>query len=514
MRLAREAGILLHPTSLPGIYGIGELGSQADTFIDFLAESGIRLWQILPLGPTGYGNSPYQTLSAFAGNPFLISIEYLIRDRLLPEQVLQQLPDFPAKRVDYGRLIPFKTRLLQQAFHNFQQGSFPELKAEFEEFCHHYQYWLDDYALYRAIKDQQGGGAWTDWPAELVRREPHALQARRSELAQQIEAIRFEQFLFYRQWRAIRRRAAERNIKIIGDIPIFLAHDSADVWAHQDYFYLDENGQPLVVAGVPPDYFSETGQRWGNPLYRWDVMAAQHYSWWIQRFRAIFDLVDIVRIDHFRGFEAYWEVPAEEETAIHGRWVKGPGAHFFEVLQQEIGNLPIIAEDLGVITEEVIALRDQFEFPGMRVLQFAFADGEDARFFLPHNYPRNCVVYTGTHDNDTCVGWFQGNDLNSSTRTQEEIEAERARAKKYMNTDGREIHWDFIRLAFGSVANTAIVPLQDVLGLGSEARMNLPGRPDGNWEWRFRTEALTREIRHRLRELVELFERDGKMMQD
>ncbi len=514
MKLAREAGILLHPTSLPGNYGIGELGSQAEAFLDFLTESGIRLWQILPLGPTGYGNSPYQTLSAFAGNPLLISIEYLVRDGLLSPSFLPETPDFPEERVDFGRVIPFKTHLLQQAFQTFRNGSFPQLNREFEQFCHRYQHWLEDYALYRALKDHFGGCAWTDWPPALIRREASALQSKRSELALQIEAIRFEQFLFYRQWWAIRHRAGEQRIKIIGDIPIFLAHDSADVWAHQDYFYLDENGQPLVVAGVPPDYFSETGQRWGNPLYRWDVMAEENYAWWIQRFRAIFDLVDIVRIDHFRGFEAYWEVPAEEETAIHGRWVKGPGAHFFQVLQQHIGDLPIIAEDLGVITEEVIALRDQFEFPGMRVLQFAFSDDEDARFFQPHNYPRNCVVYTGTHDNDTCVGWFHGDDLSSSTRTPEEIQAERLRAKKYMNTEGEEIHWDFIRLAFASVANTAIVPLQDVLGLGSEARMNLPGRPDGNWEWRFQARALTPEIKNRLRELVDLYERDGKMIQD
>ncbi len=514
MKFAREGGILLHPTSLPGRFGIGDLGEEAFAFIHFLAGAGMRLWQILPLGPTGYGNSPYQTLSAFAGNELLVNPDRLVQEGLLSKRDVEVSPPFPRGRVDFGRVIPFKMALLRRAYETFAAGRFAALRRRFETFCHEHAHWLEDYALFRAIKSEHNECLWTRWPKELVRREPGALQQAAARLAREIDAIRFAQFLFFEQWSQIKQAANELNIQIIGDLPIFLAHDSADVWAHQELFFLDADGEPEVVAGVPPDYFSETGQRWGNPLYRWERMAEQGYAWWIERFHHTFRQVDIVRLDHFRGFEAYWEVPASEETAIHGRWVKGPGAHFLEAVEKALGRLPIIAEDLGIITEGVIELLRRFRLPGMRVLQFAFGPDEGNRYFLPHNYPRNCVVYTGTHDNDTCVGWFRGDGAGNSTLTQKEIAAERRRALRYLNSDGSEIHWDFIRLAFASVANTAIVPLQDVLGLGSEARMNLPGRPDGNWEWRFLPEQLTPQIQQRLLEMVELYERNGKMIEE
>ena len=510
MQFPREAGILLHPTSLPGPFGIGEIGEQAFRFVDFMASCGVRLWQILPLGPTGYGNSPYQTLSAFAGNHLLISLEELVHEGLLRQEHLTPLTTLSADRVDFGRLIPLKEEALKQAYNTFRSKPFPRLQTEFETFCHHQASWLEDYAFFRALKNHFGGVIWTEWPDELIHRKPQALRRWQDELAPAIDAIRFEQFLFFKQWSSVKAHANGKHIKIIGDIPIFIAHDSADVWANQELFFLDNSGNPSLVAGVPPDYFSATGQRWGNPLYRWEVMKQQDYQWWIERFRATFQLVDIVRLDHFRGFEAYWEVPAHEETAINGRWVPGPGAPFFEAVEQKLGKLPIIAEDLGVITPEVVALRERFEYPGMRVLQFAFGTDEGSKFFLPHNYPRNCVVYTGTHDNDTCVGWFTSESWNHTTLSPEAIRRERERALQYMGSTGEEIHWDFIRLAFASVANTAITPLQDVLGLGSEARMNLPGRPDGNWEWRFRAAMLTDGIQQRLGEFIDLYQRDGR----
>ena len=510
MKFAREGGILLHPTSLPGRFGIGDLGQGAIAFIQFLEEAGLRLWQILPLGPTGYGNSPYQTLSAFAGNHLLISLDRLVEEGLLKASDLDNLPEFPADHVDYGRVIPIKTKLLQQASHNFHEQNFPELQAAFDAFCQANHFWLEDYALFRAIKDFHKGSQWTAWPAELVGREPAALEHWRQKLALDIAAIRFEQFLFYKQWHAIKEFANSKSIKIIGDIPIFIAHDSADVWANQHLFFLDAHGEPESVAGVPPDYFSKTGQRWGNPLYRWDLMPQDNYSWWLARLSTTLHFVDIIRLDHFRGFEAYWEVPAREETAIHGRWVKGPGAHFFHAAQHALGDLPILAEDLGIITAEVAALRDQFGFPGMRILQFGFDEDEGSRFFLPHNYPRNCVVYTGTHDNDTCVGWFTSEDGGHSTRSMHEVRKERERAIKYMGCDHKNVHWQFIRLAFSSIANQAIVPMQDVLGLGTEARMNLPGKPDGNWEWRYQAQMLAPEIKYKLAEYIDLYDRQGK----
>lgn len=491
MRTARASGILLHPTSLPGRFGIGDLGPEAYRFVDFLHAAGQGLWQILPLGPTGFGDSPYQSFSAFAGNPLLISPELLMQDGLLDENVLEQVPAFPEHRVDYLAVARWKHTILRQAAARFfRQGPSP-LFGEFEAWCQQEAGWLENYALFMALKEAYNGAPWTDWDSALAQRQPAALQRARQDLQGAVRVHQFIQFIFFRQWKALREYAHAHGVRIIGDIPIFVAHNSADVWAHPELFFLDHAGQPTVVAGVPPDYFSPTGQRWGNPLYRWDRMAQDQYAWWAQRMRKTLALVDIVRVDHFRGFEAYWEVPAEEPTAIHGRWVPGPGLAFFHALEAELGPLPIIAEDLGIITPAVEQLRDACGFPGMKVLQFAFGSGPDNPY-LPHNYttPR-CVVYTGTHDNDTTAGWFA-----------QLPPEERAYVCRYLDSDGTEIHWDMIRLAMLSIAEMAVVPLQDVLGLGSEARMNLPGRPHGNWTWRCPAGALTDAVAKRLRQLA------------
>ena len=496
MTFSRASGILLHPTSFPGRFGIGDLGAEAFRWVDFLAGACQKLWQILPLGPTGYGDSPYQCFSAFAGNPYLISPEKLVEDGLLSADDLRMLPAFPAHTVDYGPVIQFKLQMLDKVYANFRRGAAGGLRAEFEAFKDAHASWLDDFALFMALKESQGGAVWSTWAPELVSRQPAALAAARAQLAEAVESQRLRQFLFFRQWSAVKAHANRAGIKVIGDIPIFVAYDSADVWANPGLFYLDEHGQSTAVAGVPPDYFSATGQLWGNPLYRWDVLKQTGYAWWIERFRATLAFVDIVRLDHFRGFEAYWEIPAGMPTAEGGQWVKGPGADFFTALQSVLGALPIIAEDLGVITPEMLALRDRFGLPGMKVLQFAFsADATDP--FLPHNYPHNCVVYSGTHDNDTTQGWY------ARTST----EHERDFARRYLGRDGRDIAWDFIRLAFASVADMAVAPLQDVLNLGAEARMNLPGRPSGNWGWRYQSWRLTEALRDRLKELATLYAR-------
>lgn len=509
MTKERTAGILLHPTSLPGKFGIGDLGESAIAFIHILAESGMRRWQILPLGPTGYGNSPYQTLSAFAGNHLLISAAELEKEGLITEEFTRSAPVFPQNHVDYGKVLQFNRHMIQHAFASFNSRAFPELKTAFENYRQECADWLPDYALFKAIKEAHNGCVWNTWPHEIVHREPAAMARWRDKLHLQVERVEFEQFLFARQWQHIKSFAAEKGIKIIGDIPIFVAFDSADVWAHPELFRLDAAGNPEVVAGVPPDYFSKTGQLWGNPLYRWDKMEQTGFSWWIARLQNTLKYVDIVRLDHFRGFEAYWEVPAKEETAVNGNWEKGPGEKIFVALQKKLGTLPLIAEDLGYITPEVKKLRDRFGFPGMKVLQFGFGEDEGSRAFLPHNHTTNCVVYTGTHDNDTSIGWFTNNHPGQSTLSPEELEKQRRRALRYMNTDGREINWDLIRLAFSSVAHTAIIPMQDVLGLGSEARMNVPGKPDGNWEWRFAFEWVTHTQKAHLAELVDLYDRAG-----
>jgi 4-alpha-glucanotransferase len=497
----RVSGILLHPTSLPGPSGIGELGAEARAFLDFLEETGQGLWQVLPLGPTGYGDSPYQCFSAFAGNPFLVDLDQLKADGLLSAADLAKRPAFPEGEVDYGAVTAFKQPLVAKAFASFEKKASPAQRDAFSAFSREHAGWLDDFALFMALKHANEGRSWHTWDRAIVNREPEAMEAAGKEHAREATAVRFAQFLFFGQWAAVRAYAHERGISIMGDIPIFVAHDSADVWAHPELFTLAADGSPSFIAGVPPDYFSATGQRWGNPLYRWEVIARTGYAWWVERFRALLRVVDSVRLDHFRGFEAYWEIPASEPTAVKGRWVKGPGAALFEALQAELGELPIVAENLGVITPEVEALRARFGFPGMAILQFAFGSDGQAGDFIPHNYPRERVVYTGTHDNDTVVGWWTSG-VGDSTRTVEDVEREREFALTYVGGDGREIHWEFIRALLVSVADTAIVPLQDVLGVGGEGRMNLPGRPGGNWRWRYRKDALTPEVRRRLKAIT------------
>ncbi|MGA2591384.1 MAG: 4-alpha-glucanotransferase [Bryobacteraceae bacterium] len=498
----RASGILLHPTSLPGRFGIGDLGPEAYKFLDFLAAAGQRIWQVLPLGPTGYGDSPYQLFSAFAGNPLLISLEMLADEGLLTAAELAQAPEFPAGEVDYGRVIRFKMPLLRAAYKRFR-GS-----AEFGSFRSENAAWLDDYALFMALKESHGGEAiWSRWEPQIAARQPAALAEWRARLAEEIASLQFTQYLFFRQWRSLHDYARGHGIQIMGDLPIYVAHDSADVWANPQLFQLDAQGDPAVMSGVPPDYFSATGQLWGNPIYRWDRMAQTGFRWWIARLRASLTLVDIIRVDHFRGLEAYWEVPAGETTAQNGRWVKGPGAALFEALQNALGELPIVAENLGVITPEVEAIRTQFGFPGMAILQFAFGKDPQAPDFKPHNYPRDRVAYTGTHDNDTTAGWWSSEGAGDSTRTPEDIRQEREFTRKYLATDGCEMHWVFIRTLMASVANTVLFPLQDVLGLGSEARMNTPAVPSGNWRWRYRAGMLPPEIGARLKELVTLYDR-------
>jgi 4-alpha-glucanotransferase len=506
MNFPRSSGILLHPTSLPGRFGIGDLGPSAYAFADFLDAGGQSLWQVLPLGPTGYGDSPYACYSAFAGNTLLISPEQLAEDGLLSKDDVDNRPQFSSDRVDFEAAHKYKDSILSKAFANFKRDSAQDVSAAFEEFCRSNVSWLDDYALFRALKDTQGGVAWNEWEPTLLRREPEALRNSRKEFNKQIEAQKFYQFLFFRQWAALKSYCNQLGIKLIGDIPIFVAHDSADVWTNPEQFKLNEDGSPVVVAGVPPDYFSATGQLWGNPLYNWDRMRQDGFRWWIDRVHATLQTVDILRIDHFRGFAACWEIPGGDKTAERGLWVEAPGRELFNAIREALGQLPIIAEDLGVITPDVEALRDDFGFPGMRILQFAFSS-DTKNIDLPHNYHRNVVVYSGTHDNDTAVGWFSSVPGTGSTRNAEQIEREREFCLKYLNTDGKEIHWDFIRTVLASVANTAIVPLQDLLGLGTEARMNLPNSTEENWAWRFNPAALTSELAKRLRTLTELYGR-------
>ncbi len=497
MTFARSSGILLHPTSLPGPYGIGDIGPQACSWVDFLSAAGCSLWQVLPLGPTGYGDSPYQSFSAFAGNPYLVSPEALIEDGLLTRGDLTDQPDFPANRVDFGALIPWKLAVLDRAYQHFSRANDHPLREAFEVFRGTQAAWLEDFALFMALKETHLGRPWTDWEPPLRDRRPEALATLRNQYASAVERHAFRQFLFFRQWNALRQYAHDKGISIIGDVPIFVAHDSSDVWAHPELFYLDERGNPLFVAGVPPDYFSPTGQLWGNPLYRWDVHQASGYRWWIDRLKATLSLVDIVRLDHFRGFCAYWEVPAEAKTAEKGRWAPAPGMDFFQTLHKSLGELPIIAEDLGVITPDVVELRETFHLPGMKILQFAFAGGPKDPF-LPHNYPVNCVVYTGTHDNDTALGWYQ-------RVGEEEVDFYR----RYMDRDGTNVAWDLIRGCWSSVAVFALAPMQDFLNLDNTARMNYPGNPSGNWSWRMSSDATSEELCKRIRELNYLYDREN-----
>ena len=493
---------------MPGRFGIGDLGPAAYEFADFLSAAGQKLWQVLPLNPTGYGDSPYQCFSAFAGNPLLLSLERLRDAGTLQASDLAQAPSFPEDSVEYGKVIEFKLGVLRHAAQVFLAEAAPGERAEFERFCENAGSWLDEYALFMALKDQHRGAMWTRWDAPLRRRDPAALREWSRKLTKELAALKYWQFEFFRQWETLQRYCQERHIRFMGDVPIYVAHDSADVWAHPELFYLDEQGAPAVMSGVPPDYFSATGQLWGNPIYRWDVLAAGGYQWWVERFRAAFSLFGIVRLDHFRGFEAYWEVPGDAKTAMHGRWVKGPGQEFFSTLQKAFGELPIVAENLGVITPEVEKLRHQFGLPGMSLLQFAFGNDPQGPSFRPHNYARDLVAYTGGHDNDTTVGWWQSSGVGDSTRTAEDVRKERAFARAYLGLqDDAQIHWAMIRAVIASVADVAVVPLQDVLGLGTEARMNLPGTVSGNWKWRYRAGALTQDLTERLRSLATMYDR-------
>lgn len=502
MNFERASGILLHPTSLPSRYGIGDLGENAYKFVDFLARAKQTYWQILPLGPTGYGDSPYQCFSAFAGNTNLISPELLVKDGFLTDEIINQKPDFPEGRVDFGLLYDWKNYILDTAYENFRNTTSVDLRGKFENFCREENEWLDDYAMFRAIKKSQDQKLWLEWDEPLRLRDENALGEACENLREEIQSQKFRQWLFFRQWSDLKNYANEKGVKIVGDVPIFISLDSADVWCNPQEFKLDENNRPRVVAGVPPDYFSATGQLWGNPIYNWDKMREDGFQWWIRRIKATLKTVDVVRVDHFRGFAAAWEVPGGDKTAVNGQWVDVPGRELFEALKNAFGDLPFWAEDLGVITPDVKDLRDSFGFPGMRILQFAFG-GDAKNQDLPHNYIQNCVAYTGTHDNDTTVGWFNSGAGAGSTRGNEQITREREFCLEYLKSDGTEINWDFIRAVSASVANTIIVPMQDLLGLGNEARMNLPASTEGNWYWQCKDGDFSDEIADRLREVTE-----------
>ena len=497
----RASGLLLHPTSLPGRWGIGDLGEEAYRFVDFLHDAGQSYWQILPLGPTGLGNSPYQCLSSFAGNPLLVSPEQLVASGLLGREALEPPDDVSPdpNHVDYDSVNQVKSRLLNESFRYFESEGGDHHKEAFRRFCESERDWLDDYALFVALKNYHEGKSWGEWEEDIVLRRPEAMVKWHTRLSEAVRMQQYLQYLFFSQWSRLKLYANERGIEIIGDMPVFVAYDGADVWSHPDLFFLDEHGHPTVVAGVPPDYFSPTGQLWGNPLYRWDRIANQGYRWWIDRVKGTLALVDVVRLDHFRGFEAYWEIPASEPTAVNGRWVKGPGENLFRAVERAVGKLPFIAEDLGLITPEVEALRDLLEQPGMKVLHFAFGD-TSRNPYLPHNYVRNCVVYTGTHDNDTTLGWYDSLE-----------DTERSVVQAYFGHEVNDVSWSFVRLAWKSVANTAIAPVQDLLRLGSESRMNTPGVGEGNWKWRLLPGQLTRELSKELQFLTGFY---GRMSPD
>ena len=495
---SRVSGILLHPTSFPSTFGIGDLGNEAYKFIDFLAAADQSIWQILPLGPTGYGNSPYLSYSALAGNPLLISPEKLQEQNLLTEQDLQNSPSFELDSIDYDLVIANKLPLLEKAARNFQAQANPAELAKFSDFCEHHQYWLDDYALFMAIKEANQGKSWYQWDTDTAKRKPEKLQAWKEQLKDAVLFHQFLQYAFFEQWQSLKQYANQKGVSIFGDIPIYVAHDSADVWANSEIFCVDsQTGEATLMAGVPPDYFSATGQLWGNPVYKWETLEKSNFDWWIKRIEFTLEYVDLIRIDHFRGFEAFWAVPQGETTAINGSWQKAPGSKFFQILHQQLGDIPIVAEDLGVITPEVEDLRDTCGFPGMKILHFAF-DSDRGNAFLPYNYlNRNCVVYTGTHDNDTTIGWFESRDEEAQSRVIDYLGC--------LCEDG--IHWALIKLALSSVANTAIFPFQDVLGLGTDAKMNTPSTIKGNWEWRCRSEAFNQELSNRLRYLTYLYGR-------
>ncbi|MFO0870992.1 MAG: 4-alpha-glucanotransferase [Pirellulales bacterium] len=487
----RSSGILLHVTSLPGPLGNGDFGPAAYRFVDFLRRARQRYWQVLPLVPAAKGDSPYTSYSAFAGNPWLISPRQLAAEGFLSVTDVEAA-ERSVEPADREAARAVRLQLLRRSAAIFADVASPAQWEEFEHFGQTHCWWLDDYALFTALAERLGNGAWSDWPEPLRRREPQALAEARRELADEIQFVHYVQFQFARQWQALHRYAAEREIRIFGDIPIFVAYESADVWQHQELFHLDAAGRRTVVAGVPPDYFSATGQLWGNPLYRWDVMARDGFRWWSDRLRHSLALFDVIRLDHFRGFEAYWEVPAEAESAVGGQWVQGPGLAFFKQVEQQLGELPLVAEDLGLITQEVLALRDACRFPGMRVFQFGFDDDYLGQYHRPHSYPPESIAYTGTHDNDTAVGWYRAQAAQDVGH----------RVRSYLGSDARAIHWDMMRAVSHSASRLAVFPLQDVLGLDSTARMNVPGVSDGNWTWRCTAESLTDDLADQLAALT------------
>jgi len=495
MNFDRSSGILLHPTSLPGKFGIGTIGKEAYKFVDFLIETNQTLWQTYPLGPTGYGDSPYQCFSAFAGNPLLIDLEKLVENKLLSDEDLKLDTPFNPDSIDYGQIINFKTPLLKKAFVNFNNNGNNLDKEKLNTFSLHNQEWLDDYSLFMALKEHFGGNPWSKWDNDIKTREHKAISDYKEKLKDTIDFQKFIQYTFFKQWKELKDYANDNYIKIIGDIPIFVAFDSADAWSNPELFLFDKDRNPTCVAGVPPDYFSETGQLWGNPLYNWDKLRETNFSWWVDRIKANLKTSDIIRIDHFRGFAAYWEIPADETTAINGKWVNAPGKELFDAIKSKLGDLPIIAEDLGLMTPDVKELRDYCEFPGMKILQFAFDSGEE-NDYLPHNYVQNCVVYTGTHDNDTVKGWYDKAKKEDTDYVDE-----------YFNYNSEDVCWNFIRAAWSSTAVMAIAPLQDFLRLGSEGRINTPGKASGNWQWRYQDGVITDKIKKDLKKLNTIYHR-------
>ena len=495
MNIERSAGILLHPTSLPGKFGIGDLGPSAYNFVDFLKSAGQTLWQTLPLGPTGYGDSPYQCFSAFAGNPLLISFELLQKEDLLSNEEISILPNYDPHKIDFGSVIEFKYKMLRTAFQNFKtkQKSFED---DCGSFCEDNNYWLDDYSLFMAVKQFHNGVLWTEWDKSIAFRKN--ISEWKNKLKDEIEFQKFLQFTFNKQWTGIREYANKNGIKIIGDLPIFIAYDSADLWANKEFFTVREDGSLEFCAGVPPDYFSATGQLWGNPLYKWKEMEKDNFAWWRKRISKLLEMVDIIRIDHFRGFDAYWEIPGNAKTAIKGRWVKAPGEKLFNSIKKELGDLPIIAEDLGVITDSVEALRDQFNFPGIKILQFGLGEHGDKKF-LPHNYIKNCVVHTGSHDNETTRGFLESERKKNSGIYEW--------TQKYFNYYGDNLTYELIRAAYSSVANICVIPMQDILNLNNEARMNLPSTVGMNWTWRFTWDQVHESLANNYKEMTIMYQR-------
>jgi 4-alpha-glucanotransferase len=494
----RSSGILLHITSLPSAYGIGDLGPEAYRWADFLAETRQSIWQILPLNPTdlAYGNSPYQSVSAFAGNPLLISPQLMVKEGFLERSDVEGVPGYGKGPIDYPAVIAGKEHLCLAAYERFKRAG---KSHEYEEFCRENSSWLDDFALFTALREHYPGKSWTEWPQEVRDRLPGALQSLNNELYGACEKVKFLQYVFFEQWHALRAYCNRRGIQLFGDIPIYVIHESADAWANPELFMLDDERRPSVVAGVPPDYFSETGQLWGNPIYRWDVLRERGYDWWIKRVEHNLTLFDLIRIDHFRGLVGYWAVPAGERNAVNGTWVDAPAEDFLNALLKRFPQLPIIAEDLGVITPDVREIMCRFDLPGMKVLLFAFGEDLPTNPYIPHNLPRNCMLYTGTHDNNTARGWFEG----------EATPEIRERLFRYLGREvpAEDIPWELIRLAMMSVANTVITPMQDILGLGKEARMNRPATTEGNWRWRLSPELLTPSLAEKLRNMTKLYGR-------